>query len=176
MQEDQIINKVAGSSLVSFDLEKFYQAGDRVVIDIKDQLHEGVILREKNFRDYIKETNWEQFTGKFVAITCSADAIVPTWAFMLIASAVQPHASKVIFGSREDLESLLFLDQLNRVDWSQYENAKVVIKGCSKINVPFSAYVEVMNRLRPIASSIMYGEPCSTVPLYKRPHAQNVDK
>lgn len=169
MQEDQIINRVTSSSLISFDLEKLYQPGERISIDIKDQLYEGIILKEKSFRDFIKDTDWSIYENKFVAITCSAEAIVPTWAFMLLAGAVQPFASMVFFGSLEEMESVLFKTKLDSINWEEYKNVKVVIKGCSKVNVPISAYVEVMNHLRPIASSIMYGEPCSTVPLYKRP-------
>jgi hypothetical protein len=167
--ENQIINRVAQSPLVVFDLEKLFVPGDRVLIDIKDQLFQEMILREKDFRDYLKAQDWSQYKNKFVAITCSADAIVPTWAFMLLSIALQPHASKIVFGSLDDLENQIFLNALNAIDWSAYTNAKVVIKGCSKINVPVSVYVEVSNRLRPITSSLMFGEPCSTVPLYKKP-------
>jgi hypothetical protein len=167
--ENQIINRVAQSPLVVFDLEKLFVPGDRVLIDIKDQLFQEMILREKDFRDYIKAQDWSQYKNKFVAITCSADAIVPTWAFMLLSIVLQPHARKIVFGSIDDLENQIFQESLDAVDWSAYNNAKVVIKGCSKINVPVSVYVEVSNRLRPITSSLMFGEPCSTVPLYKRP-------
>ena len=169
MQEDRIINRVALSSLISFDLEKLHEPGERITIDIKDQLYEGIILKEKSFREFIKETDWSTYQNKFVAITCSADAIVPTWAFMLLAGAVQPFASKVFFGSTEEMESALFKEKLDSLNWDEYQNAKVVIKGCSKVNVPVSAYVEVIKHLKPVASSIMYGEPCSTVPLFKRP-------
>jgi Protein of unknown function (DUF2480) len=166
--ENEIINKVAQSQLVTFDLEKFYVPGERVLIDIKDQLYQGMILKEKDFRDFIKATDWAIYKNKFVAINCSADAIVPTWAFMLLSIALQPHANKIVFGSLEDLENQIFLNALTSVDYNLYRDAKVVIKGCSKVNVPVSVYVEVTNRLRPVTSSIMFGEPCSTVPLYKR--------
>lgn len=169
MQEDQIINRVASSSLISFDLEKLYEPGERITIDIKDQLYEGIMLKEKSFREFIKETDWSTYQNKFVAITCSTDAIVPTWAFMLLAGAVQPFASKVFFGSIEEMESALFKEKLDSLNWDEFQNAKVVIKGCSKVNVPVSAYVEAIKHLKPVASSIMYGEPCSTVPLFKRP-------
>jgi hypothetical protein len=132
-------------------------------------LFEGIILKEKDFRDFIKNTDWSIYKNKFVAITCSADAIVPTWAFMLLAGAVQPFALKVFFGSIEEMESVLFKEKLDALNWEEYRDTKVVIKGCSKVNVPVSAYVEVIKHLRPIASSIMYGEPCSTVPLFKKP-------
>lgn len=167
--KDQIINRVATSSLVTFDPEKYYEPGERVIIDLKDQLFQGMILREKDLRDFVKDHNWSQYENKSVAITCSADAIIPTWAFMLVAIAANSHAKRVILGTIQQLEEKIFGEKLKEIDWSEYENAKVVIKGCSKISVPESIYVEVVNKLKPIASSIMFGEACSTVPLYKRP-------
>jgi hypothetical protein len=167
--ENEIINRVSQSPLITFDLEKFYVPGDRILVDIKDQLFQGMILKEKDFRDYIKAIDWSSYKNKFVAITCSADAIVPTWAFMLLSIALEPYASKIVFGDLDDLENQIFLDALHEVDYESYRDAKVVIKGCSKVSVPVSVYVEVTNRLRPLTSSIMFGEPCSTVPLYKRP-------
>ena len=167
--EKEIINRVASSSLITFDLEELYQHGDRVQIDLKDQLYQGLILREKEFRDFIKSHNWSSYKDKFVAITCSEDAIIPTWAFMLVASSLQPFAKKIVFGSLENLEEEVYRETLSKVDWEKYKDAKVVIKGCSKIAVPTSAYVEATNRIRQYASSIMFGEPCSTVPVYKRP-------
>ena len=166
---EPILNRVAASQLVSLDLESFYSEGIRSTIDLRDFLFQGIILKEKDFRDQIAKTNWSAYQDHYVAIQCTADAIVPTWAFMLLSIALRPYARKIVFGSLSELESALFLDALNHHDWSNYQNAKVVIKGCSKVEVPISAYVEVTNRLKPIASSIMYGEPCSTVPLYKRP-------
>ncbi len=166
--ESEIINRVSSSSLVSFDLEEYYQPGERVLIDIKDQLFQELILREKDFRNYIKTHDWSQYKDKFVAIHCSADAIVPTWAYMLLAIALEPYSKQIVFGLLENLEEQLFRTALSKVDWLNYKDAKVVIKGCSKVNVPVSIYVEATNRLKPIASSLMFGEPCSTVPLYKR--------
>ena len=142
--------------------------GDRVVLDIRDQLYEGLILREKPFREFIKSHDWAQYRDKFVAITCSADAIIPTWAYMLLTSALEPFARLIVFGVLEDLETKIFSDVLDRVDWQQYSDARVVIKGCSKVAVPTAAYVEATRRLRPFAASIMFGEPCSTVPVYKK--------
>ncbi|HEY5823334.1 MAG TPA: DUF2480 family protein [Cyclobacteriaceae bacterium] len=167
--ENEIINRVAQSPLVTFDLEKLYVPGERLLVDIKNQLFQEMILKEKDFRDYIKATDWSAYKNKFVAITCSADAIVPTWAFMLLSIALEPHASKIVFGNLDDLETQIFQEELDKIDYESYRDAKVVIKGCSKINVPVAVYVEATNRLRPITSSIMFGEPCSTVPLYKRP-------
>lgn len=166
--EDQIINKVAGSSLITFDLEDYYQPGERVSIDIKDQLFQGLILREKDFREFIKNHDWASYQKKYVAVYCSADAIVPTWAYMLVAIVLQPYANRVVFGTLDELEVAIFQERLSEIVWSQYKDAKVVVKGCSKINVPIAVYVEATFRLAPFASSIMFGEPCSTVPLFKR--------
>ena len=169
--EDQIINRVSASNLIMFDLEELYSPSERVLFDIKDLLFQGLILREKDFRDFIKGHDWSQFRGKHVAITCSADAIVPTWAFMLLATSLHPFAQHVVFGTLEDLEKSLFSEKLNLIDWKKFSNEKVVIKGCSKVQVPITAYVETVNCLRPFASSIMFGEACSTVPLYKQKKA-----
>jgi hypothetical protein len=166
--ENEIVNRVSSSQLVTFDLEEYYTLGERVLFDIKTLLYQELVLREKEFRDFIKSHDWAQYQNKNVAITCSADAIVPTWAFMLVSSSLQPYAAQVVFGSLIELESELFKKSLDKVDWKKYQNAKVVIKGCGKIEVPVSAYVLATNRLRPVASSIMYGEPCSTVPVFKK--------
>lgn len=168
-KEGEIVNRVAASSLVSIDLERYYVPGERIVFDLKDALYQGLILREKDFRDFVKAYPWSGLKGKLVAIVCSADAVIPTWAYMLLSVALEPYAQKVFFGSVEAMESELFHDALRKVDWEQFRNAKVVIKGCSKVEVPASAYVEATHYLRPLAASIMFGEPCSTVPLYKRP-------
>jgi hypothetical protein len=127
-----------------------------------------LILKEKDFREYIKVTDWSVYKDKFVAIQCSVDAIVPTWAYMLLALALNNFARKIIYGTLEELESQLYFDSLANVEWEQFKDLKIVIKGCSKINVPLSAYVEVCNKLKSRAVSIMFGEPCSTVPLYKK--------
>jgi hypothetical protein len=167
MQENEIINRVTNSSLITFDLEEYYVPGDRVLLDIKDQLYEGLILKEKDFRAYIKNTDWTAYKNKLVAIYCSADAIIPTWAYMLVAIALRPYASGIEFGTLEQLEEKLYDKALEKIDWEKYRNAKVVVKGCSKVNVPTSAYVTTVSKLQPLASSLMFGEACSTVPLYK---------
>ena len=166
---EEIVNRVASSSLVTFDLEKFYSKGERVGFDIASQLYQGLILREKEFREFVKANDWSVFQNKFVAINCSVDAIVPTWAYMLVGISLAPYARHVVFGTIEELETDLFRKELQSVNWSEYQDAKVVVKGCSKVNVPTTLYVEVTNKLVPFASSIMFGEPCSTVPLYKKP-------
>ena len=166
--EKEIVNRVANSGLVTFDLEELFQPGERILIDLKDLLFQGMILREKDVRDFIKTHDWPGYTGKFVAVYCSEDVIIPTWAYMLIASALQPFARQIVFGTLQDLENKIYDDVLRTVDWSRYENAKVVIKGCSKIAVPLYAYVEATKYLRASAASIMFGEPCSTVPVFKK--------
>jgi hypothetical protein len=171
--ENEIINRVINSALITFDLEEYYQSGERVLLDIKDQLYQGLILREKDFREFIKSHNWSAYQDKYVAITCSEDAIVPTWAYMLLTSALQPFAKTVVFGSLEELEKNLYTAILSGIDWTQFKDQKVVIKGCSKVAVPTTAYVEATRYLRPYASSVMFGEPCSTVPVYKRPKSVN---
>ena len=166
--EEEIINRVSNSQLTTFDLEELYTSGERVLFDVKPLLFQELVLKEKDFRDFVKSHDWSQYQNKYVAITCSADAVVPTWAYMLLSTVLQPVASQVVFGSLQDLESILFKQALDKVDWEKFGKAKVVIKGCSKVNVPVSAYVEATNKLRPIASSIMFGEPCSTVPIFKK--------
>ena len=165
--ENEIINKVANSGIVTIDLEEFYLLGERKLIDIKEQLFQGLILREKDFREYIKNTNWEKYKDCYVAITCTADAIIPTWAYMLLGLALEPFAKKISFGNLEQLEILLYEEQLAKHDFSKYNEARVVVKGCGKLPVPTQAYVCLTTHLKPFAKSIMYGEPCSTVPLYK---------
>ncbi|AFD09287.1 DUF2480 family protein [Solitalea canadensis] len=166
--QETIINKVANSGLITFDLSTYYHKGERIVYDIKDNLFHGLILREKDFREFVKEHDWTQYEGKNVAILCSTDAIVPTWAYMLLSSKIEPYANRIVFGNLEALESVLYLDALSEIDLDQYKDQRIVVKGCGDIPVPVSAYVEVTNKLRPIAKSIMFGEPCSTVPIYKR--------
>ncbi|MDF2447674.1 MAG: hypothetical protein K0R26_178 [Bacteroidota bacterium] len=164
---DEIVNKVASSGLITIDLENFYPKGERVVFDLKPLLFQELILKEKDFREFVKQHNWENYRDKFVAITCSADAVVPTWAFMLVSISLEPFAQKIIFGSLETLESIVFHEQLQALNYGDYKDKRVVIKGCSNLPVPVNAYVELVKALRPLAKSIMYGEPCSTVPLYK---------
>lgn len=165
---EEIINKVAQSGLVTINLEDYYEPGERFLIDIKDQLFHGQILREKDFRDFVKSENWEKYQNKMVAITCSADAIVPIWAYMLMAIQLEPYAKRIFFGDLEVLESNLFSEKLKQINLDLFRDARVVIKGCGNLPVPKSAYVELTRLLRPVVKSIMYGEPCSTVPLFKK--------
>ena len=164
----EIVNKVAQSGLVEFNLEDLYIKGDRVVFDIKEQLFQGLILREKDFREFFKNENWSSYQDKMVALVCTADAIVPTWAYMLLATALEPYAKRIVFGNLEVLETVLFNESLSKIEIEKFRDQRIVIKGCSNLPVPESAYVEITRLLRPVAKSIMYGEPCSTVPIYKQ--------
>lgn len=166
--QENIVNKVAASGLVTFNLELYYDQGERVVYDIKENLFHGLMLREKDFREFVKEHDWSAYAGKNIAVICSADAIVPTWAYMLLANKMKPYANEVVFGSVEALEAVLFAKALAKIDLSVYQDARVVIKGCADIDVPVAAYVEITNLLTPVVKSMMYGEPCSTVPIFKR--------
>lgn len=165
--EGEIVNKVAQSGLITIDLEELYTQGERVLLDIQDRLFQGLILREKDFREFVSTHDWSQYKYKYVAITCSADAIVPVWAYMLLTVNLEPYAKRIVFGDLETLEMVLYNEALTKLDIAQYKDARIVIKGCSNLPVPKAAYVELTRLLRPVAKSIMYGEPCSTVPLYK---------
>ncbi|MBB6463205.1 DUF2480 family protein [Flammeovirga kamogawensis] len=165
---DEIVNKVAQSALISFDLEDLKRTEERVLLDIKDQLFQGLVLREKDFRGFIKEHDWKRYQNVHVAITCSVDAIVPTWAYMLITTRLEKYATTIVFGNLERLEQKLFENSIRELEVDRFKDKPVVIKGCSE-DVPVSAYVDITERLRPVVKSIMYGEPCSTVPIYKQP-------
>jgi len=166
--KDEIINRVANSKLKVIDLEDFYPKGERVSFDIKDWLLEGLVLREKEFRVFIAEYNWSQYQDCYVALYCSTDAIVPDWAYMLISIELQPYCKLVTIGSLEHLESLLYADIISSLNLSEYKNAPVIIKGCSHKPVPSNALILLSQKLKPIAKSIMFGEACSSVPLYKK--------
>lgn len=163
-----IINRVAQSKLITFDLEELYPKGRREVLDIKDWLHEGIILREKEFRNALDQYDWTSYKDAFVALTCSTDAIVPGWAFMLVASKLNAQAKKVVVGSLEDLETLLYQNALDFLDVSQFKDKPVIIKGCSNKPVPENAYIMAMTKIQQVAKSVMYGEACSAVPLFKK--------
>ncbi len=162
------VNKVATSGLVTIDPADFYQQGERIVFDVRPLLVEEFLLREKDFREYVKNHDWNQYAGKFVAITCSNDAIIPVWAYMLLAASLEPHAAKIVFGNAEYLETELFRQQLARIKPEEYRDQRIVIKGCGDVSIPVNVYVELTRLLKPYVKSIMYGEPCSTVPVYKQ--------
>ncbi len=165
---EEIRNKVAESALITFNLEDLYQVGERKVFDLKDFLFEGLILREKDYRQQLKDLDWSVYQDAFVNIQCTADAIVPQWAFMLAATYLQPVAKRVVMGTTETLETVLYQEALSNLDLSQFQDERVIVKGCSKYPVPTSAYVEFVSKLTPVAKSVMYGEACSTVPLFKK--------
>jgi hypothetical protein len=167
--EDKIINKVAKSGIININLETFYPQGTRILFDIKALLYEGLILKEKDFRAFIKNEDWSAYQDKYVALICSEDAIVPTWAYMLLATHLTPFAKKVVFGDLETLETALYQELLHKLPINAYKDARVVIKGCGDLPVPVAAFVEITRLLQPVAKSIMYGEACSMVPLYKQP-------
>jgi hypothetical protein len=169
METEEIINRVANSGVVSLDLEDYFPGGERILFDIKDQLFQGLILREKDFREFLKMNDWSQYQNKNVAIICSEDAIVPTWAYMLLTIQLEPFANSIVFGDLSVLEDRLFNDALSKINPEDFSGKRVVVKGCSKFPVPVSAYVEITRRLKPVVQSLMYGEPCSTVPVYKKP-------
>jgi hypothetical protein len=166
--QENIVNKVAHSSLLSFDLATLHTAGERVIFDIKDNLFHGLMLKEKDFREFLKENDWSVYQDKNVAIICSSDAIVPTWAYMLLATKLTPFAANVFFGDLDQMEIYLYNNALQNLDTEMFKDQKVVIKGCGDIFVPVSAFVALTAKLTVVAKSIMYGEPCSTVPLFKR--------
>ncbi len=165
---EPIVNKVAESSIITLDLEQFYPKGEIAVFDMKDHLFMGLILKEKDFRTALQNLDWKEFTNKNVAVTCSADAIIPVWAYMLVASYLQPVAKEIIFGDEQTLIKDIISKNLSTIDTSEYTDKRVVVKGCGEIKIPDAIYMEVTAKLRPVAKSIMYGEPCSTVPIYKK--------
>lgn len=165
---NEIINRIANSPILTIDLEQYYVVGERVKFDLKDYLFQELVLKEKDFRAALKEIDWEKYSGKYVAVYCSVDAIVPTWAFMLIVAYLEGKAAEVVVGDLKVLEQYLFQKSLRSINSLDYEDRPVVVKGCSKVPVPLFAYGEIIKLLKGNAKSIMYGEPCSTVPLYKR--------
>ena len=164
---DEIINRVANSVLEVFDLEDYYPIGIRTQIDISQWLYEGFLLKEKDFRDWVKSHDWSQYENCYVAIGCSADAIVPTWAYMLITAKLSGKARDVVFGNIQSLEAALWRNVLSEIDLTPFIEGKIVVKGCGDLPVTAAAYSEITRLLTPIAKSIMYGEPCSTVPVFK---------
>jgi hypothetical protein len=166
--QDEIINRVANSKLITINLEDYYPSGKRILFDIKDWLFEGFVLREKDFRDKAQQFDWSQFKDNYVALTCSSDAIIPAWAFILLSMHLEPFVKKTVIGNLELLETSIYQEVLNTLDISEFSNKPIIIKGCSKKPVPQNAYIMLANKLKPVAQSIMYGEACSSVPLYKK--------
>ena len=164
----EIVNRVAQSKLVTFDLEEYYPAGPRMVLDIKDWLYEGLILKEKEFRAHVEEHDWPVYKDAFVALQCSSEAIVPGWAFMLITSRLQPYAKQVVLGDQEALETALYQKVIEDLETEQFRDKPVIIKGCTNKPVPKNAYLWATTKIQQVAKSVMYGEACSSVPLFKR--------
>ena len=171
--EKPLVNRVSESGLITINLENYLPKGDIINFDIKDYLFMELILKEKDFREALKAYDWTQLQDKNLLIFCSTDAIIPTWAYMLVSVNASPYASNIYFGNEESFASYYVLRELDKIDYKQYEQQRVVIKGCSDKPVPSSAYVELTRKLQPYAQSIMFGEPCSTVPIFKRPRVIN---
>ena len=164
----EIINRVANSKLVTLDLEDYFPEGDRMLLDIQNWLYEGLILREQDFREIIKNHDWQQYKGKYVAITCSTDAIIPSWAYLLISVSLAPFAKIFIIGDLDLLENLIFRETVESIDIEPFKDVPVIIKGCADKYIPESAYALLTKRLLPKVSSLMFGEACSSVPLFKK--------
>lgn len=165
---EPFVNKVAESGLITLDLEKFYPKGETAVFDLKDHLFMGLILKEKDFREALKKLDWSVYQDKNVALTCSADAIIPVWAWMLVVSYLQPVAKEIVMGDEKELHRSLYLKNIDAIDVNEFAGQRVVIKGCGETPIADYVYMEITKKLRPVVKSIMYGEPCSTVPVYKQ--------
>ena len=165
---DTIVNRVAASTLITFDLEKLYQIGSRQSIDLSQWLDQGLLLKEKEFRAQLKAHDWSIYRDKFIALQCSTEAILPSWAFLLVTTHLQPFARKVVLGNLKDLEVQLFAEEIQLLELSPYKDKPVIIKGCSENTVPQDAYVQLISKLQPVVKSLFYGEACSSVPLYKK--------
>lgn len=163
----EIVNRVSQSKLVTFNLEDLYPKGERILMDIKDWLYEGLILREKEFRAQLEEHDWTKYKDAYVALTCSSEAIIPGWAYMLIATKLQPYSKQIIIGDLEMLESSLYQSIIENLDVSEFVDKPVIIKGCSNKPVPANAYLWATTKIQSVAKSVMYGEACSSVPLFK---------
>lgn len=163
-----LINRVAQSGLLTLNLEDYFPKGETVSFDLKDYLFMSLILKEKDFREALKTHNWEQYSNKNLAVFCSADAIIPMWAWMLVATYAGPIANDVFQGTPDEFVRFSFAKKLAGIQPADFEGKRIVIKGCSDQPVPASAYLELTRLLQPVAASILFGEPCSTVPVFKK--------
>ncbi len=165
---DKIVNRVANSKLVTIDLEDFFPVGERILFDIKKWLFAEQILKENDFREFVRDHDWRNYQDKYVALTCSSDAIIPSWAYLLITVALSPYAKQIIIGNLKELESAIFQRIISEIPVKKFTGKPIIIKGCSDKVIPETAYSQLINKLLPVATSIMYGEACSSVPLYKK--------
>lgn len=165
---DLIVNRVEASGLVTLDLEDFYPKETIKIFDLKEYLFRGLIIKEKEFREALKNTNWSEFENSNVAVTCSTDAIIPVWAYMLVATYLRPVAKNIVLGDKDKLVETIILNNLGAINGNEYLDKRVVVKGCGDVKIPDSAYLTITSMLQPFVKSIMYGEPCSTVPVYKK--------
>jgi Protein of unknown function (DUF2480) len=166
--EETFVNKVAESGIITLNLEDYYPKEEVIVFDMKEHLFMGLILKEKDFREALKTLDIAVYENKIVALTCSADAVIPMWAYMLVTSLLQPLAKEIIFGNEIFTKENILLRNINNINTSSFADGRIVIKGCGDLPIAEAAYIAITNKLRPVAKSIMYGEPCSTVPVYKR--------
>jgi len=165
---EPIVNRVAESKLITFDLQEFYPNGERVFFDISEWLEKGLVLKEKKFRDKAKGHSWGEFKGKYVAIDCSTDAIIPAWAPLLIASYLNSFAKEVVFGDLEMLENHIFKGIIDDLNLDLYRDKPIIIKGCSEKEIPENVFIQLLARFQKVAKSIFYGEACSSVPIWKK--------
>lgn len=170
--QDEIVNRVVNSGLETINLSDFYPDKELVELDMKDWLFQGLILREKDFREKLTQFDFSVFADKHAIIFCSVDAIVPVWAYMLLTTKIKPYTDSIFFGNTSEWLKHWYYEALKNFDASQFQESRVVIKGCSDREIPESAFMEITSKLMPFVKSIMYGEPCSTVPVYKRPKAK----
>ena len=165
---EEIINRVSNSSLINIDLEELYPAGKRITLDIKDWLFEGIILKEKDFRASVIDHDWSFYKDSFVALTCSEDAVIPSWAYLLISAELAPFAKKIVVGDLEVLETIIFSEIIQNYNTENFKDKPIIIKGCTNKPIPSSAFTMLIQKLHPVAKTIMYGEACSTVQISKR--------
>ena len=163
----EILNRIKNSKLVSIDLEEFYPQGERIAFDIKDWLYEGIVLKEKDFREYIKNHDFSKYKDAFVALYCSSDAIIPSWAYLLVSVHLTPYTKRIVVGDLSTIETVLYTEIIEKMDASLYKEKHVLIKGCTGKPIPDNAFVQLAQKLADVATSVMYGEACSNVPLFK---------
>ena len=166
--DEKIVNRVVTSKLITIDLEDFYPEGERIIFDISKWLFEGLILKEKDFRKSVEQYNWAQYKNKYVALTCLTDAIIPSWAYLLITTRLSPFAKKTVVGNLELLETIIFQEIISNLELDNFKDKPIIIKGCSNKPIPDTASSLLIQKLLPVVKTIMFGEACSTVPLFKR--------